>query len=186
MYGNQAMTMGSSAYDLERIGALPEFPVHPQEERIPERAAPPGIRTRARARGRAKAKAAPRQSVSKFAIVGSVVVAALLLMVLLSHLQLAMISHEMVELESQLAGLREEAGHLQLTYATVFHQAGVEQFAREELGMVDAPLGQVFHLGAVLGDTAEILEVADEGDHGVLGHLAGLFGSLKEYFTFLS
>ncbi|MCL2827808.1 MAG: hypothetical protein FWD99_03635 [Oscillospiraceae bacterium] len=184
MYGNQAMTMGSSAYDLERIGALPEFPAYPQEERVPERAAPPS--EKARVRTRTRAKTAQRQSVSKFAILGSVVVAALLLLVVLSHLQLAMISHEMVGLEGQLAGLREESVQLQIAYASAFNQTDVERFAREQLGMVDASPGQVFHLGAVLGDTAEILEIVDERDHGILSHLAGLFGSLKEYFSFRS
>jgi len=96
-----------------------------------------------------------------------------------------MISHEMVALEGQMAGLREESAQLQVAYTSAFNRADVERFAREQLGMVDATAGQVFHLGAVLGDTAEILEVTDERDYGILSHLAGLLGSLQEYFALL-
>ena len=186
MYRSQAAVMGTSAYELERLGALPEFPDLPQEQHTPELAAPPSEGVRTRVRARARARDAQRQSVSKFAMLGAIVVAAMLLMVVLSHLQLAVISHEMVELEGQLAELTEEAIQLQVAYEIAFNQAHVEHFAREELGMVDASASQVFHIGAVLGDTAQILEVPDDRDHGVLAHLANLFGSLREYFSFLS
>ena len=179
MARNHAATAGTSAYDLDRFGALPEIAEDPRQAGREE-----GLRSRESSRARAQAqKRAGRQSISGFAIMGGAVVCIMLLLVVFSHMQLAMISTEMGRLDRQAARLRTEAYELQLAHETVFSQEAVEAFARGELGMVDAAPGQVVFVGSNNHDVAEILYVPEARETGIFTHLVGL---LREYLPFLS
>jgi len=188
MYRNQAAVIGTSAYDLERIGALPGIPEI--EEDSPRRGThevmtPPGEETKKRVKARAKARARARQGISVFAVFGFIAVLTMLTMVILSHMQLAVISAEIAQLEGQIGTLQEESARLQVAYGHAFSQVEIERFAREELGMMEALRGQVLSPGT-RGDTAEILVLETAGEQGLLGRLAGFFSSLMEYLPFFS
>ena len=171
------VVMGTSAYELERWGALPEIPEAPRREAHPHEQE--AARTQVQPRRRAG-----RQSVTAFAVMGWMLVCVLLLLVVLSHMQLAMISHEMGQLDRQRAALTEEGRHLQTVHETAFG-IEAERIAREELGMVEAARGQVVFIGSNIGDTAEVLQGTEDvvPETGLFTHLVGL---LREYLPFLS
>ena len=180
MARNYAEAMGTSAYDLDRFSALPEIAETPRwTEREVETLRP---RESTRQRVRAQKRAA-RQSVSGFAIMGGAVVCIMLLLVVLSHMQLAMISSEMSRLDRQASNLRTEANELRAVHEIAFSQEAVETFARGELGMVDATPGQIVIVGSNRHDVAEVLHVPETRETGIFTHLMDL---LREYLPFLS
>jgi len=181
-------TMGTSAYDLDRWGALPEIeiPAEPKRRERPPRevTAPPTEETREKVATRTRTREAKRQSVSVFGVLGCMVVMGLLLMIVLSHMQLALISSEMAQLEGQISSLRERGGYLQSAHESAFGLLEVERFAREELGMVDAVRGQMVFIGSgAMGDTAEVLRVEEESYYGLIEHMSGLIGILRESWS---
>jgi len=181
MARHQAVNMGTSAYDLDRWSALPEIPDY-QTGQTPRQEAP---HPREQARRRAEAKRMPRQRVSKFAILGCLFIGMLLLAVVFAHMHLSLIASEMVQLENQMAELREDAMHLAVAHENVFAETELERFARDELGMVDAARGQVIYIGnSITGDVAEVIRAPEEEQYGTLYRMAGLFGSLLEYLPF--
>jgi len=107
------------------------------------------------------------------------------MLIVLSHMQLAMISSEMVDLERQMSRLRTENIELQMAHEAAFGLVEVERFAREELGMVDATRGQVVFIGSgITGDTAEVLRVNETSStYGLFEHITGLFGVLRESWS---
>lgn len=187
----QAVVMGSSAYayELERIAAQPEVPAIPAIPRRREREqvfAEPSVQTRERLQAREAARTVPRQHVSIFGVLGYFAVGVMLLLVVLSHMQLALVTHETVRLEGEVVTLQEESDRLRIAYETAFHEIDIERFAREELGMVDAGIGQVFYIGTTLRDTAEILVPEETSNPGILEHIAELFAGIGVYLPFLS
>jgi len=172
--------MGTSAYDLDRLVALPEITEAPRRTAQEEEVLRPRESTRVRTRTR---KRAARQSVSGFAIMGGTTVCIMLLLVVLSHMQLAVISQEMGRLDRQTTSLRAEASELRMMHEIAFGQETVEAFAREELGMVDATRGQLVIVGSNNHDVAEVVHAPESPGTGIFAHLVGL---LWEYLPFLS
>ena len=182
-------TAGSSAYDLDRVGALPEieyeYPEEPRRRERPRPAPDPSperVGGRVAARVKEEVRASRRQTVPVFGIFGCLVAGMLLLLVVLSHMQLALISSEIVQMERRMSGLRAEAVELQANHEIVFAAAEVERFAREELGMSDATRGQVVFIGSsVTGDVAEVLRTEEpQSFYGMVDHVGGLFGILQD------
>jgi len=188
MAGYHAATAGTSAYELERLerlSALPEiYDNSGQYERSGAYVAPyEGEDADANTRTRSQARV-QRQTVSKFAVLGALLVGILALMVVLSHMQLAVISSEMVGLERQMADLQEEAIHLRIAHETVFGTAAVERYAREELGMVDIARGQITYIGSSTQNMAEILRVEEVSDDGIVRYFVDFFDLMMEYLPF--
>ncbi|MCL2568742.1 MAG: hypothetical protein FWE12_04815 [Oscillospiraceae bacterium] len=182
-------TAGSSAYDLDRVGALPEIEyIEYEEPRRGERPrpapdpSPERVGGRVAARVKEEARANRRQTVPVFGIFGCLLAGMLLLLVVLSHMQLAMLSSEIVQTERQMTNLRVEAVELLAVHEAVFSRDEVERFAREELGMAEATRGQVVFIGSsVSGDVAEVLRAEEpQSFYGMVDHVAGLFGILQE------
>jgi len=184
----RSYTAGSSAYDLDRLGALPEIeypddePQHRGRPRPASDPSPERVGGRAAAREKAENRETRRQTVPVFGILGCLVAGALFLMIVLSHLQLAMLSSEMVQMERQMTNLRIEAVDLQVAHGIAFSATEIERFAREELGMVDATRGQVVFIGSSMaGDVAEIIRVDEpQSFYGFPSHVASLFGILQD------
>ena len=196
MYRNQAVIMDTSAYNLERIAALPELPEIGREreaeqerrrrerERRREAVAPPSEQTRTRVQERRVARERARQGISKFAVVGYLAVVIMLTLVVLAHMELAVVSGEIVQLEGQLAVLQEEQISLQVAYNQTFSQLEIERFAREELGMMEAAWGQMIHAEERGGGTVEVLGTSAPEGGGFFAAVAGFFGSVVEYLPF--
>ena len=195
MYSNQAVVMDTSAYELERLGALPELPdITRERERERERrrerdqrreaVAPPSKETRARVKARNDARVKTRQGISRFAVLGYLTVVIMLTLLVLAHVEMTVVSGEIVQLERQLAALQQEQASLQAAYGQTFSQVEIERIAREELGMMDAAWSQIGHAGGGPGGRVEILAVNPEESAGVFSRVTGLFASLVEYLPF--
>jgi len=105
-------------------------------------------------------------------------------MIVLSHMQLAVISSEMVQLERQMSELQTEGTYLQRIHEDAFSSAEVDRFAREELGMVDTARGQVVFIGSgASGDVAEVLRVDEESSYGLVDYMSEFFGTLREAWS---
>ena len=178
-----ARAMGTSAYDLDRLGALPELaPAYDPDEswprERPSRAEALPVERR-RPVSRREAKRAVRFRVPVFGILGAFVIGALLVMIVLSHMELAMISSEMGQLSNEMRALRAEEVYLQTAHEAAFGDEAL-RFAREELGMVEATRGQIVFIGSSIGgDVAEVLRVEGAQPTGLFDHLAGLTHGLR-------
>ena len=165
---------GTSAYDMDRLARLPEIEEYYEEPQVqPER--------RVRPEQRRRPKRAPRQSVSGFAVLGCIFVCILLLLVVLSHMQLSLLGSEVWRLEQQASALQEESARLQIAHGNAFLQ--VNQYARDELGMIDPMRGQIVMIGSSIGDMVEVLHVEEVAQTSIVDHLMGL---LREYLPFFN
>jgi len=107
-----------------------------------------------------------------------------LVMIVLSHMELAMVSSEMGRLGREMSSLRAEELYLQAAHETAFGDEAL-RFAREELGMVEAARGQIVFIGSGIGgDVAEVLRVEDtQSVAGFFDHMAGLAHGLRESWS---
>ena len=192
MSRSQTVFMETSAYDLDRLGAPPMLPdiSHEREqeqerrERRREAMGLPSEETRKRIKAQEAARRKERQGISKFAVVGYIIVIVMLAQVVLAHVALIEISGEIVQLERQLNTLQKEQGLLQVAYQQVFTQVEVERFAREELGMMEASWGQIGYTSASAGGRVELFTIETPERYGLLERVAGFFGSIMEYLPF--
>lgn len=171
-------TVGTSAYELDHFGALPELEVYEEYQRTAD------VQVRPRPQSRREVRRATRFRVPVFGILGTLVVGAMLILVILSHMELAMVSSEMGDLERQMSALRTENRYLLAAHEEAFAPGEVYQFAREELGMAEAARGQIVFIGSSIdGDVAEIIRVEEEqAIAGLIDHMAGLVWILRSNF----
>lgn len=155
---------GNLAYDVFADNTAPEYaPAFPQ--RSPELDRPAEHPAERQDR---QVKAAPvtapvrKQYVSVFGVVGTMCVAAVMIMLLLSYIRLTAISNESVRFERQISALEEENTKLQIAYESAFKLEEVEAYAMSELGMVKAEQDQVMYINNTRQDRAIILEAGGE------------------------
>jgi len=190
MFANSISVAGtSSAYDLERIGAIPEIPLEipkrrPERVRVktgePVRVSPETERRlRERARERAGAKTVNGQFVSPFAVVGFLCVGFMLILMLISYTQLAVATDQAAKLETELAALNETANQLEVDYESAFNIVEIENYARNILGMNVASSNQIRYLENVQEDRSYIFVQQEEHrDFGILTSISDFFSSL--------
>ena len=124
-----------------------------------------------------------RQYVSWFSLLGTAAVLGLALMLLLSYVQLTVLSAQTVELKTQLEEL--ETKHVTLTaeYERMFDLATVRR-AAEAAGMSKPSASQVCYLDISEGDSVEIYREVEQGPldklRTVLGR--GVY-AMVEYFN---
>lgn len=138
-------------------------------------------RPRERVSIRSKAKAVSRQGVSLLAVAGWACVAVLAVALLLSYVELNIISNESHELSAELESLKIEEVRLMIDYESTFRLDEVEEYATNMLGMVKSDNGQVKYLDNRAEDQAVILN--DTGANtGFSAALKSFFISIAEYF----
>ncbi len=174
---------GSAAYDLDRVPGYGESTARelptPEElarERL-EKRAQERIQERARAREAAKAQTF---GVPLFAIVGGLVVAALMVLLLLGYVQLTAISGETSAMRSSISRLEEENEAIKIQYESTFNMDDVELYAINILGMSKPDASGQNNYTVIIGDRARIL--AEDETAGLLARITGFFKSLTEYF----
>lgn len=124
-----------------------------------------------------------RQYVSPLSVLGTAAVLGLALLVLLSYVQLTVLSAETVDLKSQLAELDTKHVTLTAEYERMFDLATVRQ-AAEAAGMSKPSTSQVCYLDISDGDSVEIYR---EAANGPLERLRAALGrgvyAMVEYFN---
>ena len=114
-------------------------------------------------------------------VLGFAIAAALLVMVLLEYVQLTAISDETGSLRSELAELQTERSRLLIDYESTFNLTEIEEYARNELGMVSVSGSQRHYLDTDLEDKAVVLK-DPETEEGFLGSAKQFLHSILEYF----
>lgn len=172
--GGQAVN-GSLAYDLD----------YAERERERRRTAEA---PKARKEPKAKAYAAPRvllrarQYVSPLAVLSVAAIMGLALLVLLSYVQLTLLSADTVKLRSQLEELETENAALTAQYHQMFDMASVKE-AAEAAGMTKPTSTQMGRLDLSAGDSAVSYRQKETGLWTrLLSSLHGGVYAVVEYF----
>lgn len=124
--------------------------------------APPKQKQAARVRSAVRVRLRERQHLSKFAALGAAAVGVLAVLVLMSYVQLTVLSSEMVDLQSELKELETENVVLTAQYEQMFDMATVKE-AAEAAGMQKPSSGQVYQLDMSGGDRAVAYEKEEPG-----------------------
>jgi len=161
-------------YELYNFGSAA-----PAREIFPEEAprAPEVSRSREQVRQRERAKAVATaenaQGVSLFAIVGSFIVIAMMIFVVLAQISYNEVGSETARLNAQLAALNEQERRLRITFESVIDIKEIERYSRDVLGM---SMPNAFNRTipfAAAGDRAEVLRPPERG-------------SIREFGAFIS
>lgn len=177
----------SSAYELESIGAIPEIPLErpreiPRERYDGRRRVEVSEETEEKIKQRARARtvAKNRQYISVFAIVGSITAVVLIVLVIFSYIQLAVLTDETAKLETELQEVAETNESLSVEYDNEFNLTYLEDYAKNILGMAEPAEGQVYYLENGLKDEASVLDKSVIKDYGILSAITSFFSSLME------
>ena len=153
-YRNNGMVDGSLAHDLDwavrerelrHAGELPRRRETAQEA--------PKIRTAAKP----KVQVRERQQVSVFSLLGFAAVLSMAVLVLMSYIQLTVLSADTVELQNQLETLQTENVRLTAEYEQMFDLASVQE-AAETAGMVKPGSSQICYIDLSEGDSAVVYQ----------------------------
>ena len=131
-YGNLAYAQ-PAARPLERGGAEV---LRPQ----------PKLRPRERAPTRPKVRVREAGQISVFAVVGFLAVGVFAVLLMLSTVQLTMVSAEVVSLRSQLSSLQSEEAKLMAQYELAFDPSTIEERVTADGSMVKPAAGQIYTL----------------------------------------
>lgn len=156
-YQSRYPVNGSLAYDLDyavrerELRHAGEAPRHQEVEVVRQT---PKVRTET------KVLVRERQKLSFVTAAGFIAVVALAVMVLMSYIQLMMLSTSTVQLKQQLTAL--EAEHVSLTaqYEQMFDRATVKE-AAEAAGMAKPSASQVYYIDLSSGDNAVVYQKED-------------------------
>lgn len=109
---------------------------------------------------RSVSKVRERQHVSTFSLVGFTVVIGMAVLLLMSYVQLTVLSADTVELQNQLADLETENVRLTARYEQMFDMAAVKE-AAAAAGMGKPSGSQVGYIDLSEGDSAEVYQKED-------------------------
>lgn len=185
MYAKRASTEGSAALDFERLGMIPEIPYEGEPRTYPKRKEKEKVReeTEQRTKVKTRVRRDNGQKIVPSAVLGYLCAGFMLVLVLMSYIQLTVISDQTVELKSDLTQLEEEASKLAFEYESAFGLKEIEKYAKEELGMIEPASSQIYYVESSLKDEAVVL--ADEGGEeskNILSGVISFLGTFMEYF----
>ncbi len=170
--GKQAVN-GSLAYDLD-------YAVRERELRHAGEA--PRTREKAKVYEAPRVLIRARQYISPLAALSVAAIMGLALLVLMSYVQLTLLSSETVELQGQLEELESENVSLTAQYQRMFDMASVKE-AAEAAGMSKPSGTQMSHLDLSAGDSAVAYRQKEPGLLGrILSSLHGGVYAVVEYF----
>ena len=170
--GKQAVN-GSLAYDLD-------YAV--RERALRHAGEAPKAREKAKVYEAPRVLLRARQVVSPLAVLSVAAIMGLALLVLMSYVQLTMLSADTVELKSQLEELESENVSLTAQYQRMFDMASVKE-AAEASGMTKPSNTQMSRLDLSAGDSAVAYQQKEPGLLSrILSSLHGGVYAVVEYF----
>ena len=180
-YHTPGVVNGSLAYDfkalerqLESTGYMePDHLTRPLEETPAE--------VIARARAETKAKVRPAQHLSPVLTLGFVAVAAMLVMVVMSYVELTTISASVVSMQKELQALQTEQVSLITRHEQAFDLSSVKE-AAEAAGMSQPSDSQVYYIDLSEPDSATVYSQSEDGIDKVLSVLQQGICAVVEYF----
>ena len=170
--GKQAVN-GSLAYDLD-------YAV--RERALRHAGEAPKAREKAKVYEAPRVLLRARQVVSPLAVLSVAAIMGLALLVLMSYVQLTMLSADTVKLQSQLEELESENAALTAQYQRMFDMASVKE-AAEAAGMSKPSSTQMSQLDLSAGDSAVAYRQKEPGPFSrILSSLHGGVYAVVEYF----
>ena len=170
--GKQAVN-GSLAYDLD-------YAV--RERALRHAGEAPKAREKAKVYEAPRVLLRARQVVSPLAVLSVAAIMGLALLVLMSYVQLTMLSADTVKLQSQLEELESENAALTAQYQRMFDMASVKE-AAEAAGMSKPSSTQMSQLDLSAGDSAVAYRQKEPGLFSrILSSLPGGVSAVVEYF----
>ena len=106
----------------------------------------PKVRPRERALTRPKVRVREAGQISVFAVVGFLAVGVFAILLMLSTIQLTMVSDEVVSLRDQLSALESEEAKLMAQYELAFDPSVIEDKVTADGSMVKPQAGQIYTL----------------------------------------
>ena len=177
-YRREYSVDGSLARDLDweirerQLRHAGETPRRPQAEAQPQR----------RTAEKTQVELRQRQEVSYAAIAGVALVLGLAVMVLMSYIQLTVLSGQTVALKNELSQLQTQNVSLTTQYERMFDLATVKA-AAEEAGMTKPSNSQICYVDLSGGDTAVVYQQSEPNVMGkALASLHHGFYAVMEYF----
>ena len=153
-YQNRGPVDGSLAHDLD--WAVRERELNHAGE-IPRRREIELEVPKVQTQNKSKVRLRERQHVSVFSVLGFTAVLGMAVLVLMSYIQLTMLSADTVALKSQLATLETEHVRLTAQYEQMFDLAAVQE-AAEAAGMVKPGSSQISYIDLSEGDSAVVYQ----------------------------
>ena len=151
------MVDGSLAHDLD--WAVRERELNHAGE-LPRRRETVRETPKVKARPEVKVQVREKQHVSLFSLVGFAAVLGMAVLVLMSYIQLTVLSADTVALKSQLATLETENVRLTAQYEQMFDLASVQE-AATAAGMVKPGTSQICYIDLSEGDSAVVYRKED-------------------------
>lgn len=160
---------GSAARRLEREEVLQPRPL---------------VRPRERVVARPKVRVREAGKVSVFAVVGFLAVGVFAVLLLMSYVQLSLISDDVVGLRSEMTELQAEEAKLRLQYELAYDLGTIEEAVTATGQMIKPQADQVFYVDLAEPDSVVRFD-QEEGSSGVAGLLESvreICGEIVEYF----
>ena len=119
--------------------------------------------------------------VSLIAVFGIPAVLICSIILLSKYITLTRLSNEAVGLEKQITELSRETDRLHILYESTFDMEGVEDYAKNVLGMVKADGDQSSYIRSAKNDQVQIIE-EQHRESGIARQLKNLWQTIRSYF----
>lgn len=149
-----------------------------------EPAAQPRVRPRERAVARPRVKVREAGKVAPFAVAGFAAVAVFAVLLLMSYIQLAQISNDVVSLKSEMTTLQSDEAQLRAEYALAYDLSDIEQKMTADGSMSHPQDSQICYVDLSEPDSIEFPtgEAPVKGLGGLVKSVRDLVGEIVEYF----
>ena len=142
----------------------------------------PQVRPRHQELARPKVQVRQAGKVSLFAVAGFAAVAALAVFILMSYVQLATVSSEVVSLNSEMSRLQSEEAVLRARYELAYDVGAIENAVTADGSMSRPQLGQMVYVDMTEPDSVVVYEQEQETESGLLESVRETLGNLMAYF----
>lgn len=180
-YNTPGVVNGSLAYDFRTLERQLENTGHMEPDHLTRTLEETPADVIARAREEAKAKVRPAQHLSPVLTLGFVAVAAMLVMVVMSYVELATISDNVVSMQKELQELQTEQVSLITRHEQAFDLSTVKE-AAEKAGMSQPSDSQIYYIDLSEPDSATVYTEEKDGIGKVLSVLYQGICTVVEYF----
>lgn len=142
----------------------------------------PKVRPRHQELARPKVQVRQAGKVSLFAVAGFAAVAALAVFILMSYVQLATVSSEVVSLNNEMSRLQSEEAVLRARYELAYDVGAIENAVTADGSMSRPQLGQMVYVDMTEPDSVVVYEQEQETESGLLETVRETLGNLLAYF----
>jgi hypothetical protein len=168
-------TYGNTAYQPKYDSAAVRAPSRREVEQPRRR---PQVQPRERVAQRPSVQVREQGAVSLFAIVGFMAVAFCVFLLLSTGAQLAMVTDQTYDLQSELSELKTEEKKLEAQYELAYDLTAIESELTSSGAMVRASSSNTVYLNMAEADSVIYYAQSTEGVHGLVDRLENFFSGV--------